>query len=422
MSEPVQGTGGAARPAVRTVEEHVDAVLELMPHPDPIEVALLDAQGLLCAEEVVSQVSLPPNDCAAVDGYAVRASDLAGATDDDPAMLPVIGEAGPGDPNPDSIGTGMALRVAGGALMPPGSDTIVPMSWTDRGVARVAIRREPQKGTYTRNAGEDVAPGEIAVKVGTPIGPAQVALLAAVGRDRISVRPRPRVVIISAGSDLVDVGTTPGLGQTVDVNSYALAAAARDSGAEVYRAGIGRDDKRRLLELLESQVIRSDLIVISGRFSSHSYDLMQESLRELGDVTYTPVAMHPGALQGSGKLGDAQTPVMCIPGEPVSALVSFEVFVRPAIRLMSGKRQLFRRTVQAECQEEIESPAGRRQYRRGQVMRHPDGGYVVVPVGGPGAHLLANMANSNALIVVDQDVTTVPVGGTVTVIPMLLGA
>ncbi|MDQ3732538.1 MAG: molybdopterin molybdotransferase MoeA [Actinomycetota bacterium] len=392
-----------------------------MPHPDPIEVALLDAQGLLCAEEVISEISLPPNDHAAADGYAVRSSDIKGATAESPVTLPVVGEASLGDYESGSIGKDMALRVTAGALMPSGADLVVPLSWTDRGLARVEIRRELPSGTYVRNQGEDVAPGDVAVNVGTPIGPAQVGLLAAVGRERVLVRPRPRVVIISAGSDLVDVGTVPGLGQTVDVNSYALAAAARDAGAEVYRAGIGRDDKRRLVELLESQVIRSDLIVISGRFTSDSFDVMQEALAEIGEVTFEAVAIHPGALQGSGKLGVAQTPVLCIPGDPVSALVSFEVFIRPAIRLMAGKRQLFRRTVHAVCQVELDSPSGRRQYRRGQVMRHPDGGYVVTTVGGPGAHLLANMAQSNSLIVVDQDVTKVAVGDIVTVIPMLLG-
>ncbi|MBA3339476.1 MAG: molybdopterin molybdotransferase MoeA [Geodermatophilaceae bacterium] len=407
--------------SARTVEDYLDAVLALMPHPDPIEVALLDAQGLLCAEEVISDISLPPNDHAAADGYAVRNSDIRGASDAEPTTLPVVGEAGLGDHESSSIGVGMALRVTAGTLMPSGADLVVPLSWTDRGVARVAIRRELPAGTYVRNQGEDVAPGDVAVTVGTAIGPAQVGLLAAVGRERVLVRPRPRVVIVSAGSDLVDVGTKPGLGQTVDVNSYALAAAARDADAEVYRAGIGRDDKRRLVELLESQVVRSDLIVVSGRFSSDSFDVMQEALAEVGEVNFEAVAIHPGALQGSGKLGTAQTPVLCIPGDPVSALVSFEVFIRPAIRLMAGKRQLFRRTVHAVCQVALDSPAGRRQYRRGQVMRHPDGGYVVTPMGGPGAHLLANMAQSNSLIVVDQDVTQVPVGDTVTVIPMLLG-
>jgi len=408
--------------SARTVESYLDAVLALMPHPDPIEVALLDAQGLLCAEGVISDISLPPNDHAAADGYAVRGSDLRGATDEEPAVLPVVGEAGLGDHAPGSIGSGMALRVTTGTLMPAGADVVIPLSWTDRGVARVAVRRELPQGTYVRNKGEDVEPGDVAVSVGTPIGPAQVGLLAAVGRERVLVSPRPRVVIISAGHNLVDVGTTPGLGQSVDVNSYALAAAARDADAEVYRAGIGRDDKRRLVELLESQVIRSDLIVISGRFSSDSFDLMQEALSEVGEVSFEAVAIHPGALQGSGTLGAAQTPVLCIPGDPVSALVSFEVFIRPAIRLMAGKRQLFRRAVQAFCQVEMDSPAGRRQYRRGQVKRHPDGGYVVSPVGGPGAHLLANMAQSNSLIVVDQGVTRVPVGDMVTVIPMLLGS
>jgi molybdopterin molybdotransferase len=238
------------------------------------------------------------------------------------------------------------------------------------------------------------------------------------------VHPRPRIAVLSAGSELVDVGRTPGPGQVVDVNSYALAAAARDAGAEAYRSGIVPRDRRRLVELLESQLLRSDIVLIAGTFAGNGFDLVQEALAQLGEVTFAQVAMHPGPIQAFGRLGRDGVPVICIPGEPAAALVAFEVFVRPAIRLMLGKRQLFRRTVQAVSAQQLLSPLGYRQYLHGQVMRHPDGGYVVEPVGGgESGHdaALARTARANCLVVIDEDVTEVSPGGLVTVMPMLLG-
>jgi molybdopterin molybdotransferase len=207
----------------------------------------------------------------------------------------------------------------------------------------------------------------------------------------------------------------------VDVNSYALAAAARDAGAEAYRGGILPQDRQRLTERLESQLLRSDLVLIAGTFAGDGNDTVQEVLAELGRMEFSTVAMHPGPLQGFGTLGRDHVPVICVPGEPVAALVAFEVFVRPAIRLMLGKRQLFRRTVQAIAAQQLLSPLGYRQYLHGTVMRHPDGGYVVEPVGDGSDALLARMAQANCLIVIDEDVTEVAPGGLVTVMPLLLG-
>lgn len=408
----------------RSVEQHLDEILSAVPQPDPIELAVLDAQGLLCAEEVVSQRALPAFDQAALDGYAARALDVEGATQAEPALLSVVGETAAGPTGPASIGPGMAQKVATGAMLPVGADVVVPAVWTDGGMATVAVHAAVEPGGYVRRAGDDVAPGTTAVRVGTPIGPAQISLLAAVGRDRVQVRPRPRVAVLSAGGELVDITTTPGPGQVVDVNSYALAAAARDAGAEAYRWGILPTERRRLSEVLESQLLRSDLVLIAGTFATEG-DAVQEALAELGPMQFSQVTMHPGPVQAFGRLGRDSVPVICVPGEPVAALVAFEVFVRPAIRMTLGKRQLFRRTVQAISAERLLSPLGYRQYLHGQVMRHPDGGYVVEPlgdVGGDGGEaMLARMARANCLIVVDEDVTEVSAGGLVTVIPLLLG-
>src|SRR3954469_18954733 len=405
---------------VRTVERHLDEILAAVPQVDPIELAVLDAQGLLCAEDVVSRRELPAFDQAALDGYAVRAADIATATLEAPVQLAVVGETFAGAGAPASIGPGLAQKVTAGAMLPAGADVVVPTVWTDQGDVRVAVHAAPPGGSYVRRAGDDVAVGDAAVQIGTPIGPAQISLLAAVGRDRVLVRPRPRIAVLCAGPELVDIGADPAPGQVVDVNTYALAAAARDAGAEAYRGGILPRDRDRLTERLESALLRSDLVLIAGTFGADA-DLVPQVLAELGPTTFTSVAMHPGPVQGFGRLGRDGVPVIVVPGEPVGALVSFEVFVRPAIRLMLGKRQLFRRTVQAISATQLVSPLGYRQYLHGTVMRHPDGGYVVEPVGDGTEAQLARMARANCLIVVDEDVTEIAPGGLVTVMPLLLG-
>ena len=419
-ADPVPGPPGASAEIVRSVQRHLDEILASVPVPDPIELAVLDAQGLLCAEEVASTRALPPVDQAALDGFAARSDDVATSSVESPVRLAVVGESRPGAGVPSGIGPGMALKVTAGAVLPAGADVVVPGVWTDGGLVEVTVLAAPPAGGYVRRTGDDVAPGDVAVQVGTPIGPAQISLLAAVGRDRVLVRPRPRIAVLSAGPELVDVGTAPAPGQVVDVNSYALTAAARDAGADATRAGILPADRRRLSDVVESQLLRSDLVLISGTFTAEG-DLVQEVLAELGEMRFRTVAMHPGAVQGFGRLGRDGVPVLCVPGEPVSALVSFEVFVRPAIRMMLGKRQLFRRTVQAVAAQQLLSPLGYRQYLHGLVMRHPDGGYVVEPVGGGEEALLARTARANCLVVIDEDVTEVAPGGLVTVMPLLLG-
>jgi molybdopterin molybdotransferase len=405
---------------LRNVDEQLRKVLADLRVPEPIELALLDAQGLLCAEEVLASAPLPGFDNSAMDGYAVRASDTRHASEEDPAVLPVVGDIPAGSRAPRAVSQGICLRIMTGAPMPSGADAIVPVEWTDGGVARVRITRPAEPGLYVRRVGEDIRTGELAVAAGTPIGPAQVGLLAAVGRERVLVRPKPRVVVLSTGSELVDVGRRPGTGEIIDSNSYAIAAAARDAGAEVYRAGIVPDDHARLMDALEGQVSRADLIVTSGGVSAGAFDVVKDALKELGTVEFTRVAMQPGMPQGFGTLGAEGTPIFCLPGNPVSALVSFEVFVRPAVRLMLGKRRLVRRTVKALAMQAFSSSQGRRQYRRGLLHREADGSYSVEPVGGSASHLLANLSRSNCLIVIDEEVTEVSEGDLVTVVPLLL--
>jgi molybdopterin molybdotransferase len=219
---------------------------------------------------------------------------------------------------------------------------------------------------------------------------------------------------------LIDVGQRPGIGEIIDSNSYALAAAARDAGAEVYRVGVVPDDHARLVDTLEGQLPRADLLITSGGVSAGAFDIVKQALSQLGTVEFIRVAMQPGMPQGFGTLGSDGTPIFCLPGNPVSALVSFEVFVRPAIRLMLGKSRIDRRTVTAIMRQHVSSPAGRRQYRRGLLHREEDGSYSCEPVGGAGSHLLASLARANCLIVIDEEVTEVSEGEPVTVVPLLL--
>ncbi len=252
------------------------------------------------------------------------------------------------------------------------------------------------------------------MRSGTIIGAAQVGLLAAVGRDKVLVHPRPRLSVISLGGELVDIERTPGQGQVYDVNSYALAAAARDAGADVNRIGIVSSDPTRLREVVEGQLIRSEIVVIAGAVGGTASETVRAALGDFGDIEVGRVAMHPGSVQGFGQLGRDEVPTFLLPSNPVSALVVFEVMVRPLVRIALGRRQPMRRIVTARTVGPITSIAGRRAYLRGQLMRDEGTGeYLVQALGGaPGSssHLLATLAEANCLVMVDADVTEVRTG------------
>lgn len=405
---------------LRTVAEQLSRVLDTIGSVAPIELALLDAQGLLLAEQVIADAPLPGFDSAAMDGYAVRAVDLRQATQDKPVVLPVVGDVLAGSRSVSGMGPGLCMRIMTGAPIPPGADAVIALEDTDGGVARVAIRRAPRTGDCVRRAGEDLAAGALALGPGATLGPQQLALLAAVGHDRVVVQPRPRVVVISTGSELVDVGKQAGFGEVSDSNSYMLAAAARDAGADAYRVGIVPDDHAQLLDTLDSQLLRSDVIITTGGVSMGAFDIVKEALGQLGSVEFLNIAMQPGSPQGFGTLGREKTPIFCLPGNPVSALVSFEVFVRPAIRKLLGKRNVHRQNIQAIALERMDSPDGRREFRRGLLHREPDGRYSVSLVGGKGSHLVAALAASNCLVIIEEEVTEVVPGSRVTVQPLML--
>ncbi|CRK61440.1 Molybdopterin biosynthesis protein MoeA [Alloactinosynnema sp. L-07] len=395
---------------MRSVDEQLARALAAAVRPAPVRVAISEAQGLLCAEEVVAERALPGFDQAAVDGYAVRSVDTQTAGDE-PVQLPVVGEIPAGSRQPRRLQPGQAVRIATGAPLPTLADAVLPTGFTDGHHARVTVHQPVPSAAYVRRTGEDVQTGDVAVRRGAVIGPAQVGLLAAVGRSKVLVYPRPRVSIISVGDELVDIDRTPGQGQVYDVNSYALAAAARDAGAEVNRVGIVESDAKRLREVVESRLLLSEIVVIAGGVGGELAAEVRSAISELGDVDLTRVAMHPGSVQGFGRLGPDAVPTFLLPGNPMSALVVFEVMVRPLIRAAQGKRNPHRRVVTARLLSPITSTKDRRGFLRGQLLRdEANGEYLVQPLGLSGSHLLASLAEANCLVLVAEDVTEVAVG------------
>jgi molybdopterin molybdotransferase len=399
---------------MRTVDEHLTAVLGTLAPLPPLEVNLLDAHGCALAEDVVAWRPLPGFDNSSMDGYAVRSVDVARATPETPVELPVIGDIAAGSSGVYSVNTGLAVRIMTGAPSPAGADCVIPVEWTDGGVAKVRINYSPPAGLSIRRAGEDVTAGETVLTKGTSLGAPQIGLLAAIGRARVLIRPRPRVVIFSTGNELVDVGIEPGPAQLNESNSYALTAAAREAGAIAYRVGIVPDDPTKLMSLIEDQLVRADLVVTTGGVSAGAYDTVKAVLSRLGTVEFLKVAMQPGMPQGFGTVGPDSTPIFTLPGNPVSAYVSFEVFVRPAIRRMLGVLPLYRPLVRARLAQPITKSEGKRSYVRARLDVN-DGAYVVTPVGGMGSHLVADLALANAFIVAPDHVTEIPIGATVSV-------
>ncbi len=398
-----------------SVDEHLARILSIVQPLAPLQLGLMDAHGCVLTEDVVAPAALPGFDNSSQDGYAVRRDDVLKASEGKPVVLPVTGDVAAGPASPLRVQPGVCVRIMTGAMMPAGADSVVPVEWTDGGVAQVSIHRTPDLGAHVRRVGEDVAQGEVVLTAGTHLGAAQIGLAAAVGRARLVVRPRPRVVVVSTGSELVEAGQPLTAGRIVDANSPALTAAALEAGAIAYRVGIVPDDPRLLASTLEDQLVRADLLVTSGGVSVGAYDVVKEVLSRIGTVQFDKVAMQPGMPQGFGTIGPDSTPVFGLPGNPVSALVSFEAFVRPALRKMLGAEPLERPRVSAVATKALTSPAGKRSFLRVNLEVRK-GAYVVSPVSGSGSHLLAGMARANALAVVPEGVEKISSGEPVEVL------
>lgn len=429
---------------MRSVEEQLALITAAAVTPEPVRIAISEALGLRCAEQVEGTQALPGFDQAAIDGFAVRSVDIRQAVEmslrnrnrdadlppqdsDGPVaqdvrpVLPIVGEVTAGSHRPIRLQPRQAVRVHTGAPLPTLADAVLPLDWADVQGRRMEPLNTLKSGQFVHRKGSDVQPGDVVVEQGAVIGAAQVGLLAAVGRDKVLVYPRPRMSVMSFGPELVDIERDPGLGQVYDVNSYALAAAGREAGAEVNRIGIMAGERRRLKDLIEGQLIRSEIVVITGAVGGEASDRLREVLGELGDMDVSRVAMHPGSVMGFGTLGPDKVPTFLLPANPSAALVAFEVMVRPLVQLIRGQRQSGRRIIQARTIASIESAPHRRGFIRGQLMRDRETReFLVDPLGaasggGEPMHLLGSHGLSNCLIIVPADATHVAPGQVVDV-------
>ena len=404
---PHGGPGSHADPPLVPVEEHLADVLAAIRPVDPVWVPLVHADGSVLAEQVTSTTPLPSFDNSAMDGYAVRAADLGGASADTPVTLPVRGEIAAGDTGDYRVEPGSCLQIMTGARLPEGADAVVPVEWTDGGAAEALFRQAPEPGNAVRHRGDDVADGAVLLPQGTLVGPVQMALLAASGHGEVLARTPPRVAIISTGNELVEPGTPLIPGQIWESNSFMLAAAARRAGATVRRHRL-RDDPAVVLSTLEGLVSDADLLITSGGVSmGGEHDVVKAALSKLGTITFRKVAMQPGMPQGFGVLGPDATPIFTLPGNPVSAYVSFILFVQPALDALKKLSPQRRPLAQAALTMSVRSPGGRRSYLRGILDPARE---TVVPLTGQSSHQLGALAQANALIIVPEDVTRLEAG------------
>ncbi len=392
----------------RTVAEHRAVVAALLA-PQPAElVPLAQARGRVLARDVVAAVALPSFANSAMDGYAVRAAELAGA----PVVLPVGADIPAGRTDVPPLDPGTAHRIMTGAPMPAGADAVVPVEATDGGTGRVELREVPRPGAHVRLVGEDVEAGAVVLTAGTVLRAPQIGIAAAVGAAELAVRRRPVVLVLSTGSELVAPGTDLLPGQIYESNGPMLAAAVEDAGGRAELLRFVPDDVGEFLGRLRERVADVDLVLTSGGVSAGAYEVVKDAFTGRG-VEFVRVAMQPGGPQGAGRVDElGGVAVVTLPGNPVSSQVSFEVFVRPALRAAMGHPHPERASVMATLGERWTSPAGRRQFRRG-VLDAVRG--VVREVGGPASHLLGALARAECLVVVPEDVTVVEEGSAVEV-------
>jgi molybdopterin molybdotransferase len=402
------------------VEAHLAEVLAAIRPLPPSPLELEAAEGAVLAEDAVALAALPSFDNSAMDGYAVRASDVSGASPETPVSLPVTDEIPAGDTRTLTMAPGTCMRIMTGALLPVGADAVVPVEWTDAGRDRALFNQAPPVGNAVRHRGDDVAEGAVLLTAGTRLGPAQVGVLAAGGHGSVLARRPPRVAVLATGNELTEPGKPLAPGRIWDSNSYLLAAAVRQAGGVAERWRV-TDEPSAVLAEIERQARRSDLLITSGGVSmGGEHDVVKAALsRDValtadgGRVTFRKVAMQPGMPQGFGVIGPDRTPIFTLPGNPVSAFVSFHLFVRPAMDALQGldpeqspgARSL--PTVRATLTAPVRSPEEKRSYLRG--LLDADSG-TVTPLTGQGSHQVGVLARANALIVVPEKVVRMEAG------------
>ncbi len=391
-----------------TVEEALERILSHIRPLGQEKVSISEALGRVVAEDIYARRHIPPLDNSGMDGYAVRAADVQSASSDHPVRLEVVEDLPAGFVSSRTVEKGEAIRIMTGAPTPKGIDTIVPKEDTKKEDGKgVLIFNRASPGEHIRRAGEDVRKGDRVISVGDLIRPAEVGMLASVGRSFVSVYQRPLVAILCTGEELVDVDEGVDEVKIVSSNSYTLAAQVKDCGAIPIQLGIAKDVKEEI-ETKLSQGIRADVLISSAGISVGDYDLVKDVLKELGmEMVFWRVAMRPGKPLAFGTIGGK--PVFGLPGNPVSSMVSFEQFVRPSLLKMMGHHQLFRPVVKAILKDDIHKDPGRRHYVRAFVFFEGDD-YFVTTTGAQGSAILRSMVKANGLVIIPEDREVVRTG------------
>lgn len=387
-----------------------EALNRILSHIQPLgleKVSILDALGRVIGEDIDAKRNIPPLDNSGMDGYALRSEDVQGASQESPVRLEVIEDLPAGFISNKTIERGKAIRIMTGAPIPKGADTVIPVEETERGDGFVLILKAIGPGENIRKSGEDVKKGERVISHGAILRPAEVGMLASLGRSFVSVYQKPLVAILCTGDELVDVDGELNEVRIISSNSYTLSAQVKSCGAIPIQLGIAKDCKEEIAEKLR-QGLRADVLISSAGVSVGDYDFVKDVMKDVGmEMLFWKVAMRPGQPLAFGKIGNK--PVFGLPGNPVSSMVSFEQFVRPSLLKMMGHKNLFRPVVEAVIKEELKKAVGRRYFIRGSVSIER-GQYVVTTTGEQGSGILKSMVRANGLIIIPEDLERVRAG------------
>ncbi|MEK7772865.1 MAG: gephyrin-like molybdotransferase Glp [Deltaproteobacteria bacterium] len=398
-----------------TVEEAIETILKEIRPLGVESTDIIGALGRVLGEDIRASRPNPPWDNSAMDGYALVSQDTLGATDENPVKLRVIYDLPAGSTPQGPVARGAAVRIMTGAPMPDGATAVIMVEKTGQGAdGSVIIRSEVKAGENVRRRGEDFSAGDTVIKKGSVVRPAEIGMLATVGVPFVSVHKRPRVAVLSTGDELCDVNQVPAMGKITNSNGYALAAMAAECGAEPAQLGIARDNRESLREKLAS-AMKYDCIISSGGVSVGDYDFVKDVLKDMGsNMIFWKVAMKPGKPLAFGVIGGK--PAFGLPGNPISSMVAFEQFVRPALLKMSGRTDIFRGLIDARLTEDLRIKPGRMNFIRAELQR--DGsGFRAAPLEGQGSGMISTMVRANSYIVVPKDSTGFKKDATVKVQP-----
>jgi molybdopterin molybdotransferase len=401
-----------------SVEEALEKILREVDVLEEQPVPILEARGQALAQDVKSGINVPPLDNSAMDGYAVRAADTAGASATSPRTLRVIGTIMAGSILRLEVAPGTAIRIMTGAPVPTGADGVVQFedtdeeqrqkSASDQPATEVSIFKEIKPGNSIRKTGEDIAKGAIVLSKGTVLRPAEIGLLASLGRDRVKVVRRPVIAILATGDELVPIDHPLPEGKIYNSNTYSIASLVEQCGGIPKILGIARDNEKSLLEKLR-QAQGADMLLTIGGVSMGDYDMVKDVLAAEGEMVFWKVRVKPGKplafgrLKGTGRGGQAKSvPHLGLPGNPVSCMVSFELFVRPAIFKMMGKKKFNKPVVPAVMEDAIKKTGERRIYDRA-IIEKRDGRYYARLTGPQGSGILTSMSRANALVIIPED-------------------